>query len=276
MKKFLFSWVVVSVVLGFLGESSASTLYVDANSTTPVAPFSSWVTAATNIQNAVDASVAGDTVSVTNGHYLLSSEITVGKNIAIQSVHGSDVTIVDGGGTTRCFNLGNSACLISGFTIQNGYSSDSGGGIYCSDATPVVSNCTISGNSVTSSGGGMFRGTADNCTISGNSAWAGGGMRYGTANNCMISENSADWGGGMESSTANNCMISGNSASIGGGGMSLGTANDCTISGNSASGSGGGMYDGTANNCTIRDNTSDSWGGGIHGSTASNCEIMNN
>ncbi|MBN2702934.1 MAG: hypothetical protein JXR23_01870 [Pontiellaceae bacterium] len=79
-------------------------------------------------------------------------------------------------------------------TITNGYSDSAGGGIFCSDMTPVVTNCTISGNSA-SRGGGMYYGTANNCTISGNSADYGGGMRGGgTANNCIVYGNKAPQG----------------------------------------------------------------------------------
>ncbi|RLA43502.1 MAG: hypothetical protein DRQ97_12695, partial [Gammaproteobacteria bacterium] len=134
----------------------------------------------------MDAAIAGDTVSVTNGHYLLSSEIKVTKNITIQSVNGAVATIVDGGGTVRCFNLGSSDCVVSGFTIQNGYSGN-GGGIYCSDTTPVVENCVIRGNSALWVGAGMLHGTANNCTVTGNlGAEQGGGIFGGTVNNCIV------------------------------------------------------------------------------------------
>ncbi|RLB68774.1 MAG: hypothetical protein DRH04_06425 [Deltaproteobacteria bacterium] len=261
MKKFLLSWFVASMVLGFTGESVAATLYVDVNAANPVTPFTSWATAATNIQSAVDAAVDGDTVSVTNGHYLLSSEILVTNNITIQSVNGSGSTVVDGGGVTRCFNLTDRDCLISGLTITNGHSADDGGGggIYCSGISPVVSNCIITGNIAAgtySIGGGMVQGTANNCTISGNSAKYGGGMcGYPSgciANNCMISGNSAIAGGGVHSGTLNNCIITGNSAQDGdGGGMAYGTANNCTISGNASIARGGGTYVTTATNCIV-------------------------
>ena len=39
---------------------SAATLYVSLESNNPLAPFATWETAATNIQDAVDAARAGD------------------------------------------------------------------------------------------------------------------------------------------------------------------------------------------------------------------------
>jgi len=71
----------------------AATLHVYLNSTNPTAPYASRDTAATNIQTAVNAAVDGDTVQVWDGHYLLSSEITVSKAITVQSANGPETTI---------------------------------------------------------------------------------------------------------------------------------------------------------------------------------------
>ena len=272
-----------------------ATLYVDLNSTAPAAPFNSWASASTNIQAAVNAAATGDTILVTNGHYLLNAEILVAKQVTIQSINGPETTIVDGQGSVRCFNLGDSACTLSGLTITNGYNGH-GGGIYCDDTTPVVTNCTITGNVALFDGGGMEGGTAYHCIITGNWARSGGGMSGGTAHYCTISGNSAqNQGGGMGGGTAHHCTISGNSGRYGGGmvggtayhcifsgntareggGMKGDTAYHCTFSGNSAL-QGGGMHSGTANNCTFSGNSATEYGGGMVGYTANNCTFSGN
>ena len=48
---------------------AAALRYVDVDSTNARPPYTIWATAATNIQDAVDASVAGDEIVITNGIY---------------------------------------------------------------------------------------------------------------------------------------------------------------------------------------------------------------
>ena len=208
--------------------------FVNINNSTPVPPYSSWETAAKNIQDAVDAANNDGKIFVTNGLYLIDSPVDVYKSLMFQSVNGPKKTSVDGNNYAQCFKLYFFNTTISGFTITNGNSgiSSDGGGVYCSDTTPVISNCIISGNSTINSGGG----------VSG-----------GTVNNSVISENSADnTGGGAGYSTVNNCSINGNSASLGGG-SSFGIIKNCTIVDNVAT-NGGGVYDCTIYNSIIWSN----------------------
>ena len=237
----------------------------------------SYTPAATNIQNAIDICAVGNTVLVSNGVYVtggratpgasLTNRIVVTNAIIVRSVNGLSNTVICGQGprgdnAVRCAYLANGA-MLCGFTLSNGctrtsgdYSKDmNGGGIYAANA--VVSNCLITGNSASSSGGGTYDGTVNNCTITGNSAFSGGGIGESAANNCTIAANSASyWGGGTSGGIANNCTITGNLASNEGGGTCLSTVNNCTITGNLASNEGGGTYDAwLVMNCIVYYNT---------------------
>ncbi|BET59095.1 fibronectin type III domain-containing protein [Geobacter sp. 60473] len=168
---------------------------------------------------------------------------------------------------------GADSATLDGFTISggnaNGTSQDSyGGGMYNDHInSPIVANCTFTGN-YAGLGGGMFNfgssPTVTNCSFSGNTAISyGGGMYNNTANpvltDCTFSNNhSSAYGGGMingvlSTPTLTNCTFSGNSANISGGGIYNNYGNpsvaNCTFSGNSAGTSGGGMYN--ANNSPV-------------------------
>ena len=293
---------VLSLTAGLLLSLSltvtATTLYVDANNPAPVPPYTNWVTAATNIQDAVDAAVDGDQVLVTNGVYEagaqviggMSNRVAVTKAVTVQSVNGPGTTAIRGYGpigtaAVRCVYLTNGAVL-TGFTLTNGATkmsgTRSGGGVWCESVSAVVSNCIIVSNSASLYGGGAYSGTLYNCTLSGNS---GNGAYSSTLNNCTLTSNKAGDGGGANTCTLNNCVLSGNSASGAeggagghGGGAYNSTLNNCTLTGNAAyfytsaggngSGWGGGAYGGTLNNCIVYYN---SWGGNYSGGTFNYC-----
>jgi hypothetical protein len=256
------------------------TRYVDVNSTNPTPPYTNWLTAAINIQDAVDVALAGDEVVVTDGIYatggravgtnVLVNRVAVDKPLTLRSVIGPQSTVIqgyqlpvttNGNGAIRCVYLANGVNL-SGFTLTNGATrvvdeyhalgESGGGGVWSESPTAVVSNCVVVGNSAWSGGGGAHRGTLNNCTLTGNSGgYQGGGAYGGTLKNCWLAGNSARNGGGVIASTLNNCTLTGNSASKVGGGASGGSwLNNCTLTGNSAD-SGGGVYFASLNNCIV-------------------------
>ena len=247
--------VIAAFILIVSLQVQAAVRYVDLSSPNPSAPYSSGATAATNIQDAVDAASDGDTVVLAVGHYLLRAEVEVAENIIIRGTGDPSETIIDGQGLVRCFDLGNTECVISSMTITHGYDDSNGGGIYCTGFNPVVSNCTIYGN------------TSDSF---------GGGMRYGSVYNSMICSNTANYGGGLSYSLAYHCLISSNRAFSSAGGIYHGTAANCIISGNISGSSGGGCYYASANNCLIIGNASESSGGGVYRGAVTNCTISGN
>jgi len=216
--------------------------YADVSSSDDSGDGLSWATAKQSIQSAIDLVGEGGTVWVTNGTYTLSSQLEISENITVQSVHGAEVTILDGGGSVRCAMLSDG--VLAGFSLTNGYFEGQGGGAYL-----------------------KFRGSLNNCTLSGNSADSGGGVYLnfgGTLNNCTLSGNSAHFGGGVYiyyGGRLNNCLLSGNSAGYRGGGAYFyggGVLNNCTLSGNTAVNFAGGAYlrhTGMLNNCIVWGNT---------------------
>jgi len=292
------SLVAAGIFLAATSSALATVRYVNVNNANPTPPYTNWVTAATNIQDAVDAAAAGDEIVVTNGTYTGGSRVDpygnlncvlVDKPLLLSSVNGPDVTVIDGGGAARCVYLTNNAVLL-GFTLTNGYAHYYGGGAYCESTNAVLTNCVLSGNSAFA-GGGAYGGTLNNCKLSGNSVFPirdpfggfnggyGGGASGSTLNNCTLTGNSTDdLGGGAFGGTLNNCTLTGNSANSfgGGGGAADSTLNNCRLTGNS----GGGACGGTLNNCVVAGNS----GGGASGDllsfspscTLNNCTITGN
>jgi hypothetical protein len=300
-----------AMILLVSNSVSAATLYVDLNSVSPVAPYTNWATAAVTVQDAVDAAVDGDQVSVTNGIYqtggrvlygAMSNRVAVTKPVRIQSVNGPALTVIQGyqvPGTTngdsavRCVYLTNGAALI-GFTLTNGATRSSGsafqeraaGGIYCESTSEAVFDCIIIGNTASYLGGGVVNGVLSNCVIANN--WASPGGSDGSAggggfdsvfDRCTLSNNYASFGGGTLGGVLSRCVVIGNRCRSGGGGVYNSTLHSCLVARNSsASGGGGGAYYYTTmNNCTVVSNSAGASGGGASFLTfMTNCIVYDN
>ncbi|MGH7979467.1 MAG: PKD domain-containing protein, partial [Limisphaerales bacterium] len=235
-------------------HASAATYYVDINSPNPTPPYTSWNTAATNIQDAIAETVNGDSVLVNPGVY---HPVVVTNAISIQGVSGPTSTTIDGNNAMRCIYLVNGA-MLTGFTLKNGLAND-GGGVYCaSTAGTIVSNCVITANIGENQGGGAYQGTYWNCSVSQNfGPQYGAGAYDAVLINCMIISNSLFGndaeGAGVYNSDVTNSVIADNSAPAtafgsAGGGAYMGNLDHCNIIGNSSE-DGGGTYNANLVNC---------------------------
>ena len=124
----------------------------------PELPYDTWAKAATNIQLAVDAASAGETIWVSNGTYKatgagavvasVTTMVYIAKDVILRSVNGPDVTILDGGYpdiTNRPVSVNSAGAVFSGFTVVNGYSGRAGG-IHIGINGGMVSNCVVCSN----------------------------------------------------------------------------------------------------------------------------------
>jgi len=293
----LTGWVIA--VLTF--NCGALTHYVDLNRPSPVPPYTSWLTAATNIQDAVDAADAGDTVLVTNGvyatggraiHGTMTNRVVVDKPLMLVSVNGPDFTAIEGHqvlpdgygpGAIRCVYLTNGATLC-GFTLTGGGteigSRDDrlgwGAGLWCESTEAYASNCVITNCVAEYAAGGAVRGTLDNCTITATVGTYGGGARESILNHCLLTFNEGrSYGGGAAFGILNRCLVISNSAYSAGGAQSCPMTN-CLVYGNSAVHSKGGAMWGPLVNCTVVRNSAGSYAGGVMHGTHYNCIIYDN
>ena len=241
-----------------------------------------------NIQVAIDDANAGDTIEIQPGTYTGPSNRNIdfkGKAITVRSTDPNDpstvaATIIDCNGIGRGFyfhTAEDANSTLRGLTITNG-NINGGAGIYCSDSSPLIADCTftrniggvrgiifceaftglqttkiVKCNIVANSGVGIYcykffptapdiAITISDCNITGNSD-TGVSRCAGLLTNCTVSGNGGEGGIYSFSGDISNCVISNNSNS----GINevpfagVGTVSGCTITGNVSLGSGGGI-----------------------------------
>jgi hypothetical protein len=281
-------------------KALATNLYVSITGTNNSPPYTNWALSCSNIQWAVNAAAANDTIWVSNGIYSTGttnmnmgrgvSRLYLDKSVTVRSVNGPEVTIIkgqfhsgepgeagtitNGANAVRCVDFASGTLM--GFTLTNGATTNiAGGGAGCGGA---AHNYT-----------GMLGSVLSNCIITGNAAyWAGGGIcGIGKTYNCIIVGNRAETGSGggvlcdVVGSIMIGCTVACNQAGTLGGGVSGGvTITNCMIASNvSVYGSGGGACGSILYNCILlhnRCNGSDFGGGGAYGGRLYNCLVAGN
>jgi len=168
------------------------------------------------IQEALDYSVDGETVTVLPGTYTGEGNCGLdfrGKAITLRGLDGASNCVIDCQNTDRAFIFhtgeGQDSLLV-GFGITNA-AADQGGAVYCLNGSgPTIKNCTfwrnmafgIPGRGVSNAYGGAISCQSSNpnifnCTFSGNLAGTSGGGFYcedssPTLTNCIFWENAPD------------------------------------------------------------------------------------
>ena len=253
MRKSLFyTAIAVAMITSILPSAIADDHYAAKNGQTEAGSYTSWDTAASNIQDAVNAANTNDTVWVGAGRYTGPTNtvdrygtnvVCIEKPLTLRSSNGVPATtIIDGAGAYRGINCWytnqntTNRFVVDGFTISNCYATNMGGGLllfaYSANWTGEVRNCIISDNTV------AWGTNAGVTTPFWNQGSRGGGILCfgypGAAgfviSNCTIRNNRAlhrgtaefAQGGGIWSLTFGmrqifGCRIESNSASVGGG-----------------------------------------------------------
>ena len=239
-------------------------LYVDQACELPAAPYGTWGTAATKVQDALDAAVDGCEVIVRAARYADGARIRVEKSVHLHSETGNpeDVVFARKSGVDHAILYVNAhGALVDGCAIEGGRANGfAGAGVAYGILGGCVSNCVIR-----------------NCYAW---SWTGDGSAVSSSysaaltTHCVITNNtlSGDNGGGsksivgINSGRLENCLVKGNysgsSASDPVNLLSVGSAGvvvNCTFVGNTTINRGlvyvSSTSGGAVTNCVFADNT---------------------
>jgi hypothetical protein len=235
---------------------------------------------------------------------LTQGPLTISKDLEIDGP-GPDALTVSGNHQSGVFSIpadpGGQNVTISGLTIADGTGvQNRGGGIFSDQVTVTLSNCTVTGNAVDTSGfgGGIYLNggtvTLNSCMVSANTSGGGGGGIYNNFGTLIVNASTVSGntsgasGGGILSIgshlgqpdamvTITSSLIADNSSAPGGfnvGGVDINgpvTITDSTISGNTGYWGGGISLLGslthqtiaTISGCAIFGNTASTLGAGL-------------
>ena len=276
-----------------IGAFEASSSYLvtstaDSNDMGTLRAAVGWANVSTNANPANLADPAPNTVVFDNAgtfappsvHHLAPSlgALEFSNASTAEAIVGPDAGLtISGGGTSRVILVDSGVTAdLNGLTLTGGFATN-GAGLYNAGGTTTLFNVTISGNSASDSGGGLFTTAGGTTTlteavVSGNTATNnGGGLATMTGSTTVLNDstnvsyNTAGVnGGGMYNDggtlALDTCTVSGNSAGdIGGGLFTTGsgttTLTNCLVSGNAAVNNGGGLYAGGSSQITLTTST---------------------
>jgi len=290
-----------ALLLGLTAEPALATTYWVTNGVGSEAGLNGLSAPFFTISNAVAHASPGDTITVSNGTYLLSATITIPTktNLTIQgfSLNPADV-IVDGQNTLPCFDV-KTNCTLQYLTIQNGFTnatSTTAAGIYIEGSTTniMVYKCNLLNHK---GGAAVYpnvatRTTLDSCNINYNTPYGGRFVSAGfvTVTNCTFIGNSNNGANGtlgpaleiyaasltglvvgctFLNNTNNGPNASGFGGAIYGGANTSNTIRNCAFVGNCCPSSyGGAVYLNAANGlvvgCGFTNNFSYTQGGALY------------
>ncbi len=176
------------------GNAAAAVWYVDVDNTSGVEDGLAWATAFTTVGEGVTAAymAGGGEVWVAEGTYFgttsMRSQVDIYGGFAGTETTREErdwfvhTTTIDRQWFGRCV-VGEDFASLDGFTVTNGWLSDSGAGagLFCSEKSPTIRNCTFCGNRVY----GRY-GTPNLYPIAGDGWPAVGGELYLVSSNSVI------------------------------------------------------------------------------------------
>ncbi|MBL7192057.1 M6 family metalloprotease domain-containing protein [bacterium] len=238
-----------------------------------------------------------DSTSESWGSVIFQSNTTVegtlsycyftGSVVSAVNCYTDDVVISHCSFTENTANWGggiycsNADILITDCVVTNNSSVHNGGGIYCTGCSPTIINCVVTGNQCNTGAGGSGMGGGGICANHSSSP---------IIQNCVISDNfSYHHGGGISINDNSHvqvldCTIEDNQADSTGGGIyidhySYPIINNCLLAGNSSINGGGVNITGGSNavidSCEINSNSAELYGGGIYCNSDSSDFIHN-
>ncbi len=166
--------VAIGLWLTALFAAAGATWYVTSDGT---GSGSSWADPTNSIQGAIVAAAIGDTILVSNGHYVVTNEITITNAVLVRGLNPPDgVTITrDPAYETRLVYIDARGAVFDGFTLTNGCHYN-GGGIWAGDG--LVTNCNIFYCKASNRAGGLdmrrTNAVVNNCRVISNEVLVGG------------------------------------------------------------------------------------------------------